>query len=154
MSNNIKQTYTYSFHNGRICTDTAWINKVAPHNQMCLAASILLDLIDHCQLNKLIFWAWFAIRCVEVKTAERKERCNFLLARLFPKGVAMLGIELLSMFSVLRDLNAILKHWLTTTDTTRVPLLLALGLGSLRRRGSPANQPEAIIIQLKLSSIA
>ena len=56
----------------------------------------------------------------------------------------MLGIELLSMFSVLRDLNAILKHWLTMTDTTSILLLFALGLGSLRRRGSPANRPEAM----------
>ena len=56
----------------------------------------------------------------------------------------MLGIELLSMFSVLRDLNAILKHWLTMTDTTNILLLFALGLGSLRRRGSPVNRPEAM----------
>ena len=63
--------YTYSFHDSRMCTYTVWVNKVATHNQMCLVASILLDFIYHCQLNKLIIWAWFAIQWVEVKTAKR-----------------------------------------------------------------------------------
>ena len=144
VSNHIKQTYTYSFDNGGMCTYTEWVNEVATRHQTCLAASILLDLIDHYQLNKLIFWAWFAIWWAEVKTAERKERCNFLLVRLFPKGIAMLGVKLLSILSVLGDLNAILKHWLTTTDLTRVSFLLTLRLSSCRRHWSPADRPETM----------
>ena len=55
----------------------------------------------------------------------------------------MLSIKFLSMLSAPRDLNAILKHWLTMTDSTRFPLFLALGLGSIRCRGGMANRLEA-----------